>query len=384
MNTLAPLPALPARPSSKQQLQQDQTQNNPQPQTSLPPGLFAPLTRTPSATGAGAAPAGDDEDDVRAYFLEAVQPVPDDSDDELTYEEVPVEEFEESSDTEGEETLEKAVRSINEKSFFGVSFEPPKSDEPVPKLTRRPEVIDDYIRNYLSSKGLLKSLDAFQNEWYECQQKGKLSPEDTTIVPDVYQRNQDLADALQKLRVDVENYKDIASKARSTYDKLRKERDFHRMHHKRVVQEKNKLIADIKRLKKHYEGYEPTLKQLQHKYEVAMKEKMLTKLERDRLAAKVVGLENTLRSLEKNYKESPTPSRASPAPRQKGVGTHPTRKQTSGATATTSNNAPVAREATLPSEDRPNPHIGADLPTAKSDRLRPIHVVRAHDLAVSA
>lgn len=29
---------------------------------------------------------------------------------------------------------------------------------------------------------------------------------------------------------------------------MRKERDYHRMHHKRVVQEKNKLITDVKRL----------------------------------------------------------------------------------------------------------------------------------------
>jgi len=36
-------------------------------------------------------------------------------------------------------------------------------------------------------------------------------------------------------------------KAKETYVKMRKERDFHRMHHKRVVQEKNKLITDIKR-----------------------------------------------------------------------------------------------------------------------------------------
>lgn len=103
----------------------------------------------------------------------------------------------------------------------------------------------------------------------------------------MYQQNQEFAEALSKLRVDVENYKEIAGKARATYDKLRKERDFHRMHHKRVVQEKNKLITDIKKLKKHYEGYEPTLKQLQQKYEIAMKEKMLRKLERDKLANKV-------------------------------------------------------------------------------------------------
>lgn len=123
-----------------------------------------------------------------------------------------------------------------------------------------------------------------------------MSPEDLIVVPDVYQQNHQLSLALEKLRSDVNTYNDIAkytysflinSKARSTFDKLRKERDFHKMHHQRVAQEKNKLISDIKRLKKHYEHYEPTLKQLQHKYEVVMKEKMLMKLERDRLNGQV-------------------------------------------------------------------------------------------------
>ncbi len=36
--------------------------------------------------------------------------------------------------------------------------------------------------------------------------------------------------------------------------KMRKERDYHRMHHKRVVQEKNKLIGDIKRYLKQKEN----------------------------------------------------------------------------------------------------------------------------------
>lgn len=44
-------------------------------------------------------------------------------------------------------------------------------------------------------------------------------------------------------------FKNAAMEAREAYIKLRKERDYHRMHHKRVVQEKNKLITDIKRLK---------------------------------------------------------------------------------------------------------------------------------------
>jgi len=39
------------------------------------------------------------------------------------------------------------------------------------------------------------------------------------------------------------------------WDKLRKERDHHRMHHRRVVQEKDKLITDLRRLKNHVDGY---------------------------------------------------------------------------------------------------------------------------------
>ena len=61
---------------------------------------------------------------------------------------------------------------------------------------------------------------------------------------------------------------------------VRKERDVHRMHHKRIGQEKNKLLGDIKKLRKHYAQYEPTIKELKRKYELAMKEKMLVRIER--------------------------------------------------------------------------------------------------------
>lgn len=44
----------------------------------------------------------------------------------------------------------------------------------------------------------------------------------------------------------------LLMQASATWDKFRKERDFHRMHHKRVAQEKNKLIHDMQILKKHY------------------------------------------------------------------------------------------------------------------------------------
>ncbi|KAI8591509.1 WD40-repeat-containing domain protein [Geranomyces variabilis] len=322
-----------------------------------------------------------DTDGPSAYYLEPAPPIADPEDDDLEYEEVPVEEFEDEEE-DGEETLERAVRRMNEGRFFGVSVDPiVKTEEtPVAKLTKRPEVIDDYIRNWLSSKGLVRSLDAFQNEWYEFHQRGKLSEEDVTTVPDVYQRNQELADALQKLRVDVDNYKEIASKARATYDKLRKERDFHRMHHKRVVQEKNRLIGDIKRLKKHYESYEPMLKAMQTKYEVAMKEKMLMRLERDRLAGKVVALESTLRQ-ERRTAEAGGSARATSVKAKDD-------KESARAPAT---GAPAGqtlpsgkKHSSLPLENRPNPYVSMELPALKSDRMRQAHAVRAHDAAITS
>ena len=98
---------------------------------------------------------------------------------------------------------------------------------------------------------------------------------------------QALEEKLEQLRGELDEARAIAEKASSTWDKFRKERDFHRMHHKRVAQEKNKLINDIKRLKKHYSQYAPTITELRKKYETAMKEKMLVKLDRDRIQSNV-------------------------------------------------------------------------------------------------
>lgn len=50
-------------------------------------------------------------------------------------------------------------------------------------------------------------------------------------------------------------------------------------------------MTDIQRLRKHFAHYEPTIRELRHKYEVAMKEKMLVRLERDRMAAKLESME---------------------------------------------------------------------------------------------
>jgi WD40 repeat protein len=79
------------------------------------------------------------------------------------------------------------------------------------------------------------------------------------------------------------------------------------MHHKRVVQEKNKLIDDIKRLKNHMRSYEPAIEELKRRHEVALKEKMLIRLERDRIKARVKVLEDQVAALSQPAQESAAP-----------------------------------------------------------------------------
>jgi len=231
-----------------------------------------------------------------------------DSDDDFEYEEVAVDS--EEDDDDASEDLESAMRSLQGIGKSGAVGEEADGEEgegrPVPgAVTRRPEVVDDFLRNFLLKMKMNRTLEAFETEWYELAATGQLAQEDIGAVPDIYLRNQELDDSLKALRGELEHVKVIAGKATATWDKFRKERDFHKMHHKRVGQEKNKLLTDIKRLRKHYGHYEPTIKELRHKYEVAMKEKMLMRLERDRMQAKADALEAQVRQLETTSSTAP-------------------------------------------------------------------------------
>merc|ERR1719199_450127 len=148
-----------------------------------------------------------------------------------------------------------------------------------------------------------RSLDSFQTEWYEMQTNGTFKGSEIEVVPDIYTRNQSLHEEVILLRQELEKAREVAGRAKETWDKFKKERDFHRMHHRRVVQEKNKLMIDLKRLKRHYEQYEPTLTELRHKYEVSMKEKMLMRLERDRFLARTESLQKQLAQAQYDGKE---------------------------------------------------------------------------------
>lgn len=60
------------------------------------------------------------------------------------------------------------------------------------------------------------------------------------------------------------------------------------------------MNSEIGKWKKVYETHQEEFKVLTNKYENAMKEKMLMKLEKDRLLSKVENLETNLKQIEEN------------------------------------------------------------------------------------
>ncbi|XP_059503021.1 sperm-associated antigen 16 protein isoform X2 [Stegostoma tigrinum] len=248
-----------------------------------------------------------EEQEDGTFYLQQVT-ITEESEGDYQYEEIPVDD--DISIPEGEESLENIVKTIEQRNedlkatftserVIAASLLAEENDlVPVQPVCQGGEVVDDFLRNFLIKMGMMKTLECFQIEWYEMLQKGLLKLQDVGFVPDVYAQNQLLENEVKNLKKDLENCKIATKTAGETLVKLRKERDFHRMHHKRVAQEKNRLINDIKRLKKHYESFEPTLSRIKEKYNTAIKQKMLTSLEKDRALVQVSGLQATLRAME--------------------------------------------------------------------------------------
>ena len=151
----------------------------------------------------------EDPEADEAYYLEQVT-LDDDDDDDYAYEEVEVDDGEDEVDpgVEAEdEDLEQALQTLRTKEDgapIAKEDAPPRSD-----VTRRPEVLDDFIRNVLLKMGMTETLDMFQREWYRLSGEGKLSEHDIGTVPDIYLRNQQLADELRNMQAEMQRQQEV-------------------------------------------------------------------------------------------------------------------------------------------------------------------------------
>jgi hypothetical protein len=64
-----------------------------------------------------------------------------------------------------------------------------KPATPPGQVVRRPEVIDDFVRNFFVRMGLSRTAEVFEAEWYELKATGRLEAAGSTVVPDIYLRN---------------------------------------------------------------------------------------------------------------------------------------------------------------------------------------------------
>lgn len=197
------------------------------------------------------------------------------SDDDFQYEEVSLDD--DWSLTEGEEDLEATVKAIQDRAEVARAAAP----RPGP-VTHQPVAVDDFLRSFLSQMDMTETLECFQTEWTEMAQKGLVDIERVGVVPDVYTENKRLENELKNAHRDRDEYRLAASAAGETLAKVQKARDFHRLQHKRVVQEKNRLIEEIRKLKVQCDNYEPAVKRMNEKYQAVLKQTMLVTLERDK------------------------------------------------------------------------------------------------------
>ncbi|XP_069561614.1 sperm-associated antigen 16 protein-like [Brachyistius frenatus] len=212
----------------------------------------------------------DDDDDVPA-----------DSEDDFKYEKVSLED--EWSLTEGEEDLEATVKAIQDRAKGGAL------QRPKPTSGTHQPTAAEFLRNFLFQMNMTETLGCFQTEWAEMTQTGPVDAELVGLVPDVYTENQQLDSELKNALREREEFKQIASLAAETLVKVQRARDVPRLQHKRLVQEKNRLIEEMRKLKVQCNNYGPAVKRMNEKYQAALKQVLLAAAERDKALGQVDG-----------------------------------------------------------------------------------------------
>lgn len=168
-----------------------------------------------------------------------------------------------------------------------------KIQEFTPKIINREEVVDDFIRNFFTKYILNKTLEEFnvfiyiyQKEYNELAKKGKFNDNYLGPITDAHIKNAKLEEKHLKMKKELEKAKKNADEAKSQWESLRKERDFHKDNHKKTVEEKEKISQDIKQLKKLHEDFSLKIIDLKQKYENLCKNKALMRLEKEKLDSK--------------------------------------------------------------------------------------------------
>lgn len=178
---------------------------------------------------------------------------------------------------------EKSKRKLNKKDREKIDQILEDNLDFKPKTIKRAEVVEDFIRNFLTSMNLRKTLDEFNQEYSELAKKGKFNDNYLGPITDVYIKNAKLEEKLNRMKNELEKANRNAEDAKSNWESLRKERDFHKENYHKTVQEKMNILNDIKTLNKLHQDFTSKISDLNLKYEHLCKNKSLMKLDLEKM-----------------------------------------------------------------------------------------------------
>jgi len=245
-----------------------------------------------------------------AYILEKME-ITEDEDDNFNYEEIKDDDLDNVADPDASSDDEDLnnFEALKAKTTFkmqtraggaGGQAESMKTfkGESKPKVVERDVIIDDFIRNFLQRFGMNKTLNIFMQEWHELQKKGTFHDISIGLITDIDNKNKRLKDKVEKMRGELAEAKIAAEQAKSTWEKLRKERDFHKTHQNRVNTEKVTINGNIKKIKDLHEQYEERIEEIKKKLQTTLKEKALLKLEKEKLQKRVNEIQKNIKDNE--------------------------------------------------------------------------------------
>ncbi|CAG9572430.1 conserved hypothetical protein [Leishmania major strain Friedlin] len=172
---------------------------------------------------------------------------------------------------------------------------------PTAQLLRVPEVMDDFVRNFLHRNGMTRTLQAFNSEWYGKSGSGtgtvNVAPSNP-MVPDNYRETMALQNRIELLERELRQHAELNTRVTQQWTQAKKDREYHRTSHQRVVQENARLSRLLKQAGQHAELVNPTLTESRIRCEQLLKGKSLLTIERDKLRKEKEQLEARVAELE--------------------------------------------------------------------------------------
>lgn len=118
------------------------------------------------------------------------------------------------------------------------------------------------------------------------------------MITDIKNKNSKMESKIERMTGELKQAKIVAENAKSTWEKLRKERDFHKHHQDRVNGEKVEITGSIKMTKAEHEELLERIEEMKKKHMSTVKDKALLKLEKDKLQRRVHDLNTEIKNTE--------------------------------------------------------------------------------------